>query len=135
MDKGTVNVNDVILTNQGQIGIVTSIKSGKYPVVYQSKKGANGYHCGYGDVKMVIGKATPEGVAEIEAKEAVDIPDYMLPDKLKGAKSGETKLKLVNGDEVLFMDYKASRPKYPVIYSKNGKQYKTTMNMVGSIIA
>jgi hypothetical protein len=135
MEKGTVNVNDVILTDGGQIGVVTELKSGKYPVVYKVKKGPRGFHCAYHSVVSVIGKATPEGVAEILKEEPIEVSDWVLPENLKGAKSGETKLKLINGDEVVFIDYKPRRPKYPVVYEKGGKRYKTAESQVVSVIA
>ena len=136
MEKGTVNPSDVILTVNGQIGIVTMLKKGnaKYPVVYKTKKGANVYKCSYGDVKAVIGKVTDEGMSEFDTPEPVN--NSMLPEKLKGVEAGVTKLELTSGDVVTFMDYKSSRPKHPVVYmTKRGARYKTSIASVNAIVA
>ena len=136
----TKNWNDITLENitkgtgilvQGKLAIVIDIRTNapKHPIVYKNNTEHRGYICGLEDVQAILGDldldAFTNSVTAAPKKSHGTDEDWRMPSELKGIKIGD-KIKM-GSNVVVFTGYKSSRPKYPISYERNGKNWKGTM--------
>jgi len=128
------NINPgTVIVVCGKLAIVEEVKASRYknPIAYKNNTEHRGYICGIADVQAILGDvdiAEWQGAVGQKPEPIVNRgSDMFLPEELKGVKIGDT-IKMRHGRngvvDVTFEGYKASRPKYPVSYSYNGKQWK-----------
>lgn len=130
-----VEVGSVVVDDRGGIGIVIDIvlSRPKYPLTYALKASGSLYKASPANIRAVIGKV---GVATFKAacsKPIVPQPmfgfdDNFLPEPLKSMnlKPGD-RIKVRHGGtivEAIYQGYKFSRPKYPISYTIDGRNWK-----------
>jgi len=132
-----LTVGSVVITRNGAIGIVTDFRpqNTKYPVLYKTKAGTTTYKGSPNDFTAVIGNADATRLIEVAQKkaEAVNVMASSYgPDAIKGLSVGDTITIRANGKLscVIYEGYNPRRPKNPLSFTMNGRQYKGSLNLI-----
>ena len=127
------------MDRRGCIGIVLATSNTPtYPIIFAVKASGSRYKGRPADFKAVIGKADVAAfqAACVASEPIVTCPDIFLPEPLKSMnlKPGD-KIKVRHGGtivEAIYQGYKFSRPKYPISYTIDGRNWKgTAMGILG----
>ena len=130
-----LKAGSVVVDARGTIGVVMEIRMSNptYPVIFAVKASGTQYKAKPSDFRAVIGQAdldvfkgVQEASKEAKGQGGMFGLDVGAPGNLKGVKVGES-IMVNHGGRVVqavFERYVWNRPKYPVVYSINGKTWK-----------
>jgi len=133
-----------ILVVGGKLAIVEEVKHTRptNPISYRNNTTHRGYICGIGDVDAILGHVELGNWRDAlkSSGNAVKLPSGIahtsgMPDMLRGINVGD-RIQMRHGRggpiSVEYAGYKASRPKYPILYKHNGRTWK---GAVASLVA
>ena len=129
-----VTVGDVIITKNGDIGIITDYRPGrrKYPWIYkisltkQYKGSADDFVAVIADEADIdeLDDQTNEKMSDRQAKGPSSVQNLSMGDPIKVRIGGSVQ-------DVEFAGYKPRNRKYPLIYkAANGKCFKTRLDLL-----
>lgn len=129
----------------GKLAIVDEVKPSrrKNPIAYKNNVDHRGYICSLDQVQAVLGDVD---LAKFQAGITPRAPrvehndTWAMPERLKemGLEPGDT-IEIRHGRggtrQAIYRGYSCSRPKYPVSYELNGKQWKGVTAAIVRVVA
>ena len=125
-----------IIVTCGKLAIVEEVTRSrpKNPIAYKNNTDHRGYICGLSQVQAILGDvdiaAWKAGITPVVKRELFPTEDrWAMPEALKSMnlKIGDT-IEVRHGRgglaKAIYKGYNSSRPKYPVSYEIDGKQWK-----------
>ena len=136
-NRGIVGVGSIVII-RGKLAIVDDVRpdAPKNPIQYKSNTEHRGYICGPDEIQEVLGTVDIETWKQAKSKGPLAIAKRDGKEALFGALGGVkvgTPME-IDGQKglelVTYEGWKESRPKYPVSFSRDGKQMKGTLDLV-----